>query len=548
MYDIFYIGETTKEFRKLKDSFPMVRRAHSFNEARDAALTDMLWIVWDSVEVDQNFLFDYRVSEWDKKYVHCFKNEGEEYNGVCLISKTLVVSSREIDYKFFVNKKEIDIVASRPRRYDAFLIDTYEEYLHALEKSSTELFWMSSRNLSVDKDFYFDFLFPRDSVYDKSYNHAFIHRVGDKDSYNGIFLCSKNKPLSKREVEYRNFIECKEWNIIASGPVEYDKFVIDTYEDYLTAVKKSQTELFWMIPKEVKINPDFKFTLYFPHTDIFNRNIHHSFKHKFRDEYNYNGISLLTKSKIVSNNEIKYRQLLEVKHYDEVASEQLPYDLIFISYNELNADENYTRLLSVRPDAKRVHGVKGLHNAHIEAAKLSDTSMFWVVDGDALILENFKFDYQVTPWDKETVHVWRSKNPINNLEYGYGGVKLLPRQLTLKMDVTSADMTTSISNSFKIMDSASNVTAFNTDAYSTWKSAFRECVKLASKTIDRQLDEETKQRLDTWCTQGADKLFGEFAIAGALAGKLFAETHPTEMHKINDFDWLYQQFQLQTFR
>jgi hypothetical protein len=125
---------------------------------------------------------------------------------------------------------------------------------------------------------------------------------------------------------------------------------------------------------------------------------------------------------------------------------------------------------------------------------------------------------------------------------------LLPTDLTLKLDTKTVDMTTSISDKFKLVEFVSNITAFNTDAYSTWKSAFRECVKLASKSIDRQVDEETKHRLDTWCTQGDDKMFGEFAIAGALAGKVFAETHPTETHKINDFDWLYQQFQLQTFR
>ena len=31
-------------------------------------------------------------------------------------------------------------------------------------------------------------------------------------------------------------------------------------------------------------------------------------------------------------------------------------------------------------------------------------------------------------------HVWRSKNPVNELVYGYGGVKLLPTKLTLDMD------------------------------------------------------------------------------------------------------------------
>ena len=46
--------------------------------------------------------------------------------------------------------------------------------------------------------------------------------------------------------------------------------------------------------------------------------------------------------------------------------------------------------------------------------------------------------------DRDAVHVWRSRNPINDLEYGYGGVKLFPRIATINVDVNKSDMTTSI--------------------------------------------------------------------------------------------------------
>ena len=85
--------------------------------------------------------------------------------------------------------------------------------------------------------------------------------------------------------------------------------------------------------------------------------------------------------------------------------------------------------------------------------------------------------------------------PINDLEYGYGGVKLFPRIATINVDVDKPDMTTSISSKFIFMFTISNITAFNVDEFSTWRSAFRECAKLASKTIDRQNEEETNARL-----------------------------------------------------
>jgi hypothetical protein len=217
------------------------------------------------------------------------------------------------------------------------------------------------------------------------------------------------------------------------------------------------------------------------------------------------------------------------------------YDIFFISYNEPNADENYSLLKQRFPLAQRVHGVKGIQQAHIKAAKLSLTKMFWVVDGDAVIEDDFMFDFQVDPNELNAVHVWRSRNPINELEYGYGGVKLLPKRLTMNMDPNRIDMTTSISNRFRAMHEVSNTTVFNTDPFNTWKSAFRECVKLSSKVIDRQVDKETEKRLLIWCTVGDDKQFGEYAIAGALAGRVYGsdnQGNSDALRMINNFEWL----------
>ena len=221
------------------------------------------------------------------------------------------------------------------------------------------------------------------------------------------------------------------------------------------------------------------------------------------------------------------------------------YDIVFISYQEPNADENYAKLKARFPVAKRVHGVKGIHQAHIAAAKKCFTKMFWIVDGDAHIVDEFKFNYEVPEHQLDHVHVWRARNAVNALVYGYGGVKLFPRKLTINMDTSKPDMTTSISGKFKAVQELANVTAFNTDPFNTWKSAFRECVKLSSKVIDRQKDHETTKRLETWCTRGKTNPFGEYSIRGAIEGKAYGEHYrdsPQELRRINDFDWLKEKF------
>ena len=111
-------------------------------------------------------------------------------------------------------------------------------------------------------------------------------------------------------------------------------------------------------------------------------------------------------------------------------------DVIQISYHEPYADDNFELLQLFAPHAKRVEGVKGIFEAHKAADELSETNSFYVVDADAVIEETFKFDFKPSNSKKEyghflqtdCIYTWRSRNPINDLIYGYGGVKLFPKK------------------------------------------------------------------------------------------------------------------------
>ena len=77
-------------------------------------------------------------------------------------------------------------------------------------------------------------------------------------------------------------------------------------------------------------------------------------------------------------------------------------DVIFLSYQEPYADDNFKLLLTYAPHAKRVSGVKGLLLAHQAAARKSMTNNFYIVDADAQIVETFNFDY--TPQSNELIY------------------------------------------------------------------------------------------------------------------------------------------------
>lgn len=224
------------------------------------------------------------------------------------------------------------------------------------------------------------------------------------------------------------------------------------------------------------------------------------------------------------------------------------YEIVYITYKEEVSTSRYIDDIVMKFPYYRTHwvrGVKGIHNAHREAASRVYSKMFYVVDADARLLPSFKFDTRLDPSEEDIVHVWRSINPVNGLEYGFGGVKLLPTDLTLSMSLDSVDMTTSISPRFKIMPEISNITAFNTDPLSTWRSAFRECVKLSSRIILGQDNFQSETRLNAWIHFGGNEPFGEYSKGGASAGNWYGTTYkddPAMLAKINDFDWLEQQF------
>lgn len=230
-------------------------------------------------------------------------------------------------------------------------------------------------------------------------------------------------------------------------------------------------------------------------------------------------------------------------------------DVIQISYYEETADENFEILQLFAPHARRVEGVKGIFNAHQAAARIAETSNFYVVDADAIIEETFDFKFSPKSTKLEyghfpqtdCIYTWRSRNPVNDLLYGYGGVKLFPRKQLIEAKTWHVDMTTTLGCPFVPQFQISNITAFNTNPFETWKSAFRECTKLASSIIPNGDNIDNQYRLDVWCSRGKDKPNGKYAIMGANQGKDFG-THYRKnenvLKKINDFDWLREQFEL----
>jgi len=250
--------------------------------------------------------------------------------------------------------------------------------------------------------------------------------------------------------------------------------------------------------------------------------------------------------KATYNNLPRSNQILDSSS-NFVTQVKLPqyFDIVFISNGEPNAEEHWKRLLEVAPKTHckihRVDGVSGILNAHKAAADLAETEMFFVVDADAWIIDTFRFLTDKDDIDLRYTHVYHTINPTNNLCYGYGGVKLFPKRAFDQLPDGYIDMTTTIGEGLRVMPIVSNITRFNTDPFSTWRSAFRECAKLASKSINGQIDQSTEYRLEQWLNSSEGQ-HSEWARKGAEAGKEFGLTQKENMQKINDYDFLQEMF------
>jgi hypothetical protein len=224
------------------------------------------------------------------------------------------------------------------------------------------------------------------------------------------------------------------------------------------------------------------------------------------------------------------------------------YDIIFLSYHEENAEKHWELVRQRFPRAIHVGGITGLVKAHRTAAEQCKTRYFWVVDADNIVNDDFDFSFRWARWEENEnrVAVWRARNNVNGLEYGYGGIKLLPRKAVLEVPDGVTDFTTSISDLFIPMEEVASTTVINSTPFEAWKAGFRECVKLSSGIIDGCIPTENEERLKSWLTTSFPGVPNEaYCLLGAKRGCYYGSNNadnPVALSRINDWKWLREQF------
>lgn len=226
-----------------------------------------------------------------------------------------------------------------------------------------------------------------------------------------------------------------------------------------------------------------------------------------------------------------------IVHYDLDYSSKLM-DIVFLSYDEPNADENWEKLKAKHPRAKRVHGVPARTLAYITAALKSETDYFFAVFPTIEIDDSFDFTFQPDRLKEPCHYIFHCKNPVNGLEYGHRAVILYNKQLCLDTKKPGLDFT--LSQAHTVVPTLCGTSHFNVSPEISWRVAFREVIKLCAmkQTV------ESRYRLKKWCELGKGP-YAELVQRGALDAIDYYEKNKHDQDALSlsyELDWLKQKF------
>ena len=231
-------------------------------------------------------------------------------------------------------------------------------------------------------------------------------------------------------------------------------------------------------------------------------------------------------------------------------------DVFYLTYYNDYSQQNFDRIKSLCGNDQHViniANIEGIYNAHSACAMASSTTNFYVVDGDAWIVDDFDLSYvpsaevYVYPnvSQRQCTHVWRASNPATGELAGYGGVKLFNKNAFLvESDKTIVDVTTTVAKRgfpYYRIDTESNETRFDNTPFNAWKGAFRECAKLASGVAT----DDIQRRLLLWKNPLPIR-YQELVSLGAKMGEEYGNANRDNLKnlaKINDWEWLETQYE-----
>jgi len=534
MFDVFYIG--TKP-----NLFAHEQQVQTIEQAQQQSRTRFFWMV--SYLVDYTgFDFLYEPVPWQEHQRHAWPSQWQEDSGTYLVPtvgytdtnyrsgpilpRTLATARYEIDHMDGA-AGQIPDVARRVRYFD-----NYRDTLIRLAKSigtEHEFVWVCS---SICDYTNFDF-----SWHPSHWQYKLLHVfASDEQKFGDTFFMHVPSFAAKAEtVDLLDWYDCNFVDTYISVPRRPMSVIHHNHDSHVDAVltrdfsgplaifSTGNTAIHGLRPPAVSLWREKTKTIV--------------------------PLSPGAGSVVVPKTAIPYikTQLYDYPYIDKThCNDRVDklMDVVFISYDEPDAEQNWNILAQRCARAKRVHGVAGMETALEAAADLSSTPWYYAVFAKTRLYEQFDFSYVPDFMQQPKNYIFDCINTVNGLQYGHMGVVMYNCQGVRELNQAKnfgLDYTLSFAHeSVPIVSCYGN---FNQTPYHTWRTAFRECAKLAyfesqSPTVDGEY------RLNTWLSR-AQGDHAEWCLKGAQDGVEFFKASDRALATLKQsfrWEWLREYF------
>lgn len=209
-------------------------------------------------------------------------------------------------------------------------------------------------------------------------------------------------------------------------------------------------------------------------------------------------------------------------------------DIVFIDNGEPIAELNWRQLPhNIKNRIHRSSGVNGRVAAYRAAAELSTTPWFFAVFAKLEVDNNFNWAWQPDRLQEPKHYIFHAYNPVNDLTYGHQAIIAYNRQLVLENTAPGLDFT--LDQAHEVVPVLSGTANYHYDAWTCWRTAFRETIKLRHSLPNIENESRLRAWLerdntkDKWSQRGAEDAVEYYeAVAGDFA----------KLRKSYDWAWL----------
>ena len=214
-------------------------------------------------------------------------------------------------------------------------------------------------------------------------------------------------------------------------------------------------------------------------------------------------------------------------------------DIVYISNGEPDEEKWYDTLCYranlMSRDITWIRGVNGRTAAYQAAARASTTPWFFAVFAKLEVDYDFPWqDWMPDYWQEPKHYIFNARNPVNGLEYGHMSVIAYNKNLVLSHNTPGIDFT--LSQPHEHVPILSGIAHFNQNPIMTWRTAFRETLKLKHfNSITPTV--ETEHRLDIWLTK-AQGNYAEWCLKGSNdAIEYYRQANGDYTKLLYSFEW-----------